>query len=496
MGGSTKSAHVTFRCPLDTTPNVVLPPVDGWENENYEGTITLKKIKAADWADGDVLEHEERIGKLCAILRKTAGDDGKWKITIRDVCRNISAVKEHVPELLKDFAKIDKDGCGSVTLDDLNEYFNPHQTKEYSQDRLDDLWETLLAKRADKSLNKDTLCLEDMAANVEFVDDKLPELFDLFGEIDTDGSGSIERSEFNAFYGSADIWLEAKMQNITGLEGLKTQIKTFYWQMRLDRLRRKGGLMVTNDEAIVIMFKGSPGTGKTTIGRLITGLLNKIDIIPTKTFVECQRDELVGDHLGSTEKLTEAVIAKAKGGVLFVDEAYRLTSDMFGVEAINCLMKAMTVRGNVMILAGYPKQMEEFVSANPGLKRRITYEMTFEDYSPSELAKILHTQVEKRGFQIDSAIPLETISGLIDKSTSSEQRTCFNGGVGEHITRHAIFNLNASEVPLIQGCKKGHEPTPSNVLRLEDLQYGCTHIPPPPPPETLNFAKDGKVKFG
>jgi len=492
--GATKSAHVIGRCSLETTSSVVLPPADGWETENYEGTITLRKIKAADWVDREALAHEERIGKLCAILQKTAGANGKWSITIRDVCRNISAVKDHVPELLKDFAKIDKDGCGSITVDDLKQYFNPHETKEYSLERLDELWEVLVAKRTDKSLDKDTLCLEDMAANVEFVEEKLPQLFDLFGQIDTDGSGSIDRPEFNAFYGSADIWLEAKMQNIIGLEELKAQIKTFYWQMRLDRLRRKGGLMVTNDEAIVIMFKGSPGTGKTTIGRLLAGLLKKIDIIPTDTFVECQRDELVGEHLGATEKLTEAVIAKAKGGVLFVDEAYRLTSDIFGVEAINCLMKAMTVKGNVMILAGYPKQMEEFVTANPGLKRRITYEMTLEDYSPTDLAKILHTQVKKRGFQIDSAIPLETVSGLIDKSTSSEQRTCFNGGVGEHITRHAIFNLNASEVPRIQGCKKGHEPTPSNVLRLEDLQYGCTQIPAPPPPETFNFAKDAKMR--
>jgi len=119
--GSTKSAHVVGRCSLETTSNVVLPPVDGWEAQNFEGTITLKKIKAADWADGDVLEHEERIGKLCTILRKTAGDDGKWKITIRDVCRNISAVKEYVPELLKDFAKIDKEGSGRITLEDLNE---------------------------------------------------------------------------------------------------------------------------------------------------------------------------------------------------------------------------------------------------------------------------------------------------------------------------------------------------------------------------------------
>merc|ERR1740121_502773 len=106
------------------------------------------------------------------------------------------------------------------------------------------------------------------------------------------------------------------------------------------------------------MFKGSPVTGKTTIGRLLTGLLYKIGVIEKEIFIECQRDELVGDHIGATEKLTAGKIAEAKGGVLFVDEAYRLNSDVFGIEAINSLMRAMTVKGTVMILAGYPKQME------------------------------------------------------------------------------------------------------------------------------------------
>merc|ERR1712205_48034 len=151
-------------------------------------------------------------------------------------------------------------------------------------------------------------------------------------------------------------------------------------------------------------------------------------------------------------------------------------------------MKAMTVKGNVIIVAGYPKQMDAFVTANPGLKRRITYEFTFPDYTPDDLAEILVTQVEKRGFEVEPSISLPTLSGLIAKSTTSEQRTCFNGGIGEHITRHAIFHLNESQVPRILGCKKGEEPTPSATLDLENIEYGCMHIPDPAPSESLKFA--------
>lgn len=353
----------------------------------------------------------------------------------------------------------------------------------------------LVSKRKDDSkLGADVIGLEDMAANLEFIEEKLPELLESFQDIDTHKTCSIDRGEFDAFFGSADVWLASKLQDIIGLGELKEQINQFYWQQKLDRMRRRGGVMVNNDEAIVINFKGSPGTGKTTIGRLLTGLLFKIGVIQTETFIECQRDELVGDHIGATEKLTAAKIAEAAGGVLFVDEAYRLKSDVFGIEAINCLMKAMTVKGTVMILAGYPKQMEEFVSANPGLARRITYEMEFPDYSCLDLAKIMKTQFEKRGFQLGEDVTPEFMSNAIEQSTNSKQRTCFNGGIGEHISRHGIFNLNKREVAVVKQLERGVEYVPSVIISQADIQFGCTKIPQPPPDETFNFQSDSKMQ--
>jgi replication-associated recombination protein RarA len=258
---------------------------------------------------------------------------------------------------------------------------------------------------------------------------------------------------------------------------LKEQIRSFYWATRLDRMRRRAGSFVSNDEAHVLMFKGNPGVGKTTIARLITGLLYKIGVIPAETFVEVQRDQLVGDHIGATEKATEEAIAKADGGVLFVDEAYRLNTDVFGVEAINCLMKAMTVKGKVIVLAGYPKQMDEFMSVNPGIKRRVTYEFTFPDYSSRDLAGIFEHQVRSRGFELAPGVTTDLITDAINRHTTEWQRMALNGSVGEHACRHAIFSLNRREIDAVRATDPSCEHAPSVTLQMPDIEYGCRQVP-------------------
>lgn len=573
-------------CTIDGPVPVVPPLEKGWKSERWP-SISIKQVRPQVWTEGDSSVKKEKIAKLFAVVRKERNRDGDLSLSIRDICRNIEAVKEHLPELLTDFPKIDFDGNGKVSLEELDHYFDNGRTKEYTDAKLDEMWEILTSRpqasyavgeeiravysrywmatidelkpngtivvswddgdvddrikqksqvrkigssdgvfkegdrveaeylgwyraivervvgdgsyqvkwadgdesdrfkkpeemrklKAQKAGARDKLTLEDMAANIEYIEEKLPEIFDSFQSIDVDQSCSISRHEFDAFFGSTDTWLKAHFDQIIGLEHLKEQLLQFYWQQRLDRMRRRGGAMVNNDEAMVIMFKGNPGTGKTTIGRLLTGLLSKIGVIPTENFVEVQRDELVGDHIGATEKLTAAKIEEARGGVLFVDEAYRLNSDTFGVEAINGLMKAMTVKGTVMILAGYPAEMEAFTAMNPGIKRRITYEMEFEDYSHEDLAQILRLQIFNRGFEVD--VPLEKMSTLISQHTNSRQRRMLNGGIGEHISRHAIFHLNERQMDQLKQMDDSKF-IPSVCLSNEDIEFGCKHIPDPP----------------
>jgi len=134
----------------------------------------------------------------------------------------------------------------------------------------------------------------------------------------------------------------------------------------------------------------------------------------------------VGSHIGETEKKTEELLEQTHGGVLFVDEAYRLNvkdSDKdFGKEAINTLMKAMTVKGKVIVLAGYPREMAEFVAVNPGIQRRITYEFVFDDYTVEDLGQILRLQVQKRGFSVDPSVDLEGLTSVIGNGTTPQQR--------------------------------------------------------------------------
>lgn len=466
---------IRAKCP-HADPKCTFAPLDGWENvEGRFGhvTVIVSDKRPADWAES----YDNKVQRFLAALGK---DEEKGSfINVRDILTHLDVVEETLPELISEFPKIDMDGDGRISLEDLDTYFNPKAKKEYSRAELDEIWRIM--SRVSEPF--DQISLRDMAMQMKFVDKRMPELIDAFMEIDTDKSCSIDKNEFYAFFGDTDLWLDTRLSCIIGLTALKEQIRRFYWSVKLDRLRRKAGNFVNQSEAIVLMFKGHPGVGKTTMGRLIAQLLYKIELIPTDNFFEVQRDQLVGSHIGETEKKTEELIAKATGGVLFVDEAYRLNvkdSDKdFGKEAINALMKAMTVKGKVIVLAGYPKEMDEFCSVNPGIKRRITYEFIFDNYTEEDLAQILELQVKNRGFQIAPSLTTSGLAHLVHTGTTPEQRATMNGGLCEHIARNAIIALNDEEIPRIQAA--GDSPAdPSIELDERHIAAGCRKVPGAP----------------
>jgi len=420
---------------------------------------------------------DAQVDRLWAAMGKDPANDSHF-VAVRDVLSNLHLVRAFAPQLLTEFTKIDQEGSGKIRARQLKRHLGPAQKKELGPAELQRIWEQLVSGRAEQ-LPSDKIFLQDLARHYQFASAHIPDLVDRFHEVDTDRSCSIERLEFDAFFGNGEAWLEAKLAGIIGLDELKEQIRTFYWSTRLDNLRRKAGSFVNNEEAHVLMFRGNPGVGKTTVARLVTGLLHKIGVIPSETFVEVQRDQLVGDHIGGTEKATEEAIEKAKGGVLFVDEAYRLNGDAFGVEAINCLMKAMSVKGNVIVLAGYPKEMDEFVSVNPGIKRRVTYEFTFPDFTELDLARILCQQARRRGFEVDAGVTTEQVAAALARLTTEQQRRALNGGVGEHACRHAIFSLNRREIEAVRAADpaQAQDHAPSVTLQMRDIEYGCRQVP-------------------
>lgn len=196
--------------------------------------------------------------------------------------------------------------------------------------------------------------------------------------------------------------LMGQLEELIGLENVKEQVKSITNYVRAEKRREEKGYTLT-DLALHMVFTGKPGTGKTTIARLISKILKSIGVLKRGHMVEVTRDDLVGQFIGQTGPKTLDKIKEAYGGVLFIDEAYSLYSGSqndFGYEAISTLIKEMEDNRDklVVIMAGYPDEMERMLSMNAGIRSRVSYTIDFQDYSSSELVEIFTIGAEKQGF--------------------------------------------------------------------------------------------------
>ena len=189
--------------------------------------------------------------------------------------------------------------------------------------------------------------------------------------------------------------LLAELDGLIGLDRVKREIHRQVAVLRVERLRGEAGLKSPTITRHLV-FTGNPGTGKTTVARLVSGIYRALGLLTKGQLVEVDRSELVAGYLGQTAAKTADVVASALGGVLFVDEAYSLTGigsqgDQYGQEAVDTLVKEMEDRRDdlVVIVAGYPAPMQAFISANPGLASRFRTTIEFEDYTDDELVAIL-----------------------------------------------------------------------------------------------------------
>ena len=199
--------------------------------------------------------------------------------------------------------------------------------------------------------------------------------------------------------------IKKEMAAIVGLDKVKEYIFSLEEYYKVQKRRAEEGLK-TSEVSKHMIFTGSPGTGKTTIARIISKYLKAIGVLTGGQLVEVSRADLVGRYVGHTAPLTNQVISSAVGGVLFIDEAYSLyrgKDDSFGLEAIDTLVKGIEDnRENlIVILAGYSNEMQEFLTSNSGLKSRFPNVINFPDYTGEELLKIARSIAKSKGYTID-----------------------------------------------------------------------------------------------
>lgn len=211
----------------------------------------------------------------------------------------------------------------------------------------------------------------------------------------------LERNNFN-FKANSKFNLEEKLSEIIGLEEVKNFLRNQYKIVIAQEKRRAAGIDIKIDQNLNMVFAGNPGTGKTSIARIVAEMLNSMGALKVGQLIETDRSSFVSEVPGQTSKKTIAKFKEAIGGVLFIDEAYTLAADEIGREAIETLLKLIEdYRGEVIvILAGYEKDMEDFFAVNIGLKSRFPLWTTFEDYNPEELLSMAIKIIKSKGFEV------------------------------------------------------------------------------------------------
>ena len=236
----------------------------------------------------------------------------------------------------------------------------------------------------------------------------------------------------------------ANLNSLIGLDGVKRQVNTMVNLIKVQKMRESQGLK-TADISKHMVFMGNPGTGKTTVARMLAEIYRLLGVLRRGQLVEVDRSGLVRGYVGQTATRTQEVIDDALGGILFIDEAYALTVNKgqgdFGPEAVDTLLKAMEDHRDdlVVIVAGYTELMEEFLDSNPGLRSRFGTYIYFDDYSADELMEILLQMLKKQDYSLSPAAKKKA-RALIEARVASHQENFANARDIRNFMEKAIAN--------------------------------------------------------
>ena len=246
-----------------------------------------------------------------------------------------------------------------------------------------------------------------------------------------------------AAYTGAVEKIRKELNDLVGLAPVKEYVFGLADNIQVQQRRAAAGLK-TASLSMHMIFTGNPGTGKTTIARLVAKYLKAIGALKGGQLVEVSRGDLVGRYTGHTAPLTNSVIQSALGGVLFIDEAYSLyrgEQDSFGLEAIDTLVKGMEDHRDelVVILAGYTKEMETFLTANSGLASRFPNKIEFPDYTADELLDITNVLARGKGYRLAESCT-GPLRGYYERRQAEDARTAGNGRLARNTLEKAIFH--------------------------------------------------------
>ena len=276
-----------------------------------------------------------------------------------------------------------------------------------------------------------------------------------------------KRAEFSVdsvpdAYNTQDLpTIMKNFNDLVGLEDIKEQINDLVYLLKFNK---KANINI-RDFNLHMVFRGNPGTGKTTVGRLLTDIFYYLGYIKNNKLVEVTSKDLIAEYLGQTAGKTYNVVNSALGGVLFIDEAYSITqgkgeASTYGDECIATLLKVMEDYRDklIIIFAGYKEEMDEFEKANPGLYSRIGYNIDFPDFTIDELVKIYTNLLEVNNLKITDEA-LEKLRDIIDSASKGK-----NFGNGRYI--HNIFQKILIEHA--KNIETGHKVKDSNIMLIEE----------------------------
>ena len=263
---------------------------------------------------------------------------------------------------------------------------------------------------------------------------------------------------------------------LVGLDKVKSRVNDLIAYQKVQILRKNAGLCIPQN-TLHLAFTGNPGTGKTTIARIVGRIYKQIGLLSKGHFIEVSRTDLIAGYQGQTALKVKEVINKAKGGVLFIDEAYSITendhSDSYGRECLTELTKALEDYRDdlVVIVAGYTEPMRKFFDSNPGLKSRFNTFITFEDYNAKELMDIICYMCEKDDYVLSNKAQ-ELLFHAFVQTTSSLGKEFANGRFARNIFEEMTMNHARRIVqvasPSLQDLKELSEnDIPTDMLRLD-----------------------------